>query len=83
MVKRPWKWLKRKSKKPLKRKDNAIQKEKYRLFRYKIMSPFVSLAQARFMYKNKPEMAKEWSSKTNWKKLPQKVKTKNAKKKKR
>jgi hypothetical protein len=43
--------------------------------------PFKSLAQARYMYKNKPEMAKEWSSKTNWSKLPKKVK--NAKKKKR
>lgn len=46
------------------------------------MSPFVSLQQAKWMYKNKPSMAKEWSSKTDWSKLPKKVKAKkNAKKK--
>ena len=43
--------------------------------------PFKSLKQARWMYKNKPTMAKEFSAKTNSKKLPKKVKkTKHAKK---
>ena len=43
--------------------------------------PFKSLAQARYMYKNKPQMAKEWSAKTNWSNLPKKVSKKsNAKK---
>lgn len=43
------------------------------------MSPFTSLSQAKWMYANKPEMAKEWSSKTNWKKLPAKKKAKKKK----
>jgi hypothetical protein len=45
--------------------------------------PFKSLQQAKWMYANNPTMAKEWSAKTTWSKLPKKVKTKNAKKKKR
>lgn len=36
--------------------------------------PFKSLAQSKWMFANKPEMAKEWSSKTNYKRLPKKVK---------
>lgn len=38
------------------------------------MSPFKSKAQAKWMFSNKPKMAKEWASKTNFKKLPNKVK---------
>lgn len=34
------------------------------------------------MFINKPEMAKEWASKTNFKKLPEKSKNKKEKKKK-
>ena len=38
--------------------------------------PFVSQAQRRWMYENKPEMAKEWESKTpKGAKLPQHVNT--------
>lgn len=32
--------------------------------------PFVSKAQARYMFAKHPEMAKEWASKTNFKTLP-------------
>lgn len=42
--------------------------------------PFQSKAQARWMFSNKPEMAKEWASKTDFKKLPMKVKKKKNKK---
>jgi hypothetical protein len=39
--------------------------------------PFKSKAQAKWMFKNKPKMAKEWASKTSSiKKLPNKVKKK-------
>lgn len=38
--------------------------------------PFVSEAQRRWMYKNKPEMAKEWEAVTGKKKLPKRVKKK-------
>jgi hypothetical protein len=44
------------------------------------MSPFKSLQQAKWMYSQKPQMAKEWSAKTNWAKLPKKVKAKKKKK---
>jgi len=38
------------------------------------MSPFKSKAQARFMFAKKPEMAKEWASKTkSIKSLPEKI----------
>lgn len=44
--------------------------------------PFKSKAQAKWMFINKPEMAKEWASKTkSLKKLPIKVKKKKSKKK--
>lgn len=36
--------------------------------------PFKSKAQRKWMYANKPKMAKEWSKKTKSKKLPKKVK---------
>lgn len=36
--------------------------------------PFKSKAQERFMFANHPEMAKEWASKTDQNKLPEKVK---------
>ena len=39
------------------------------------IAPFVSNAQRKWMYENKPEMAKEWQSKTpKGKKLPEHVK---------
>jgi hypothetical protein len=41
------------------------------------MTPFLSQAQRRWMYKNKPAMASEWESVTpKGKKLPQHVKKK-------
>jgi hypothetical protein len=44
------------------------------------MSPFVSKAQQKWMFKNKPEMAKEWASKTkDIKSLPYKVKKRHFK----
>ncbi len=43
--------------------------------------PFKSKKQQRWMFVNEPEMAKEWASKTNFKKLPEKAKKKNKKKK--
>lgn len=44
--------------------------------------PFKSKAQRKFMYAKHPEMAKEWEDKTpKGKKLPEKVKKKNGKKK--
>ena len=44
--------------------------------------PFVSKAQRRWMYANKPKMAKEWESKTKGKKLPEHVKGSKSKHKK-
>ena len=45
--------------------------------------PFKSKAQKKWMYANKPEMAKKWSDHTaNAKKLPEKVKSKKCKSKK-
>jgi hypothetical protein len=42
--------------------------------------PFKSKAQARFMFSQHPEMAEEWAKKTkSIKKLPEKVKSKEAK----
>jgi len=38
------------------------------------MSPFVSQNQRKWMYANKPAMAKRWSAHTPKKKLPKKVK---------
>lgn len=38
--------------------------------------PFKSEAQKKWMYANKPAMAKEWQSETPKKKLPKKVKKK-------
>ena len=39
------------------------------------MPPFRSKSQQRWMFSNKPEMAKEWAAETpNIKKLPEKVK---------
>ena len=38
------------------------------------MSPFRSIAQRKFLYANKPEMAREWERHTTKKKLPKKVK---------
>jgi len=35
--------------------------------------PFKSKAQAKWMFSNKPEMAKEWASHTNMKKTPKKA----------
>lgn len=32
--------------------------------------PFVSKKQARWLFANKPRMAKEWASKTNFSELP-------------
>jgi hypothetical protein len=43
--------------------------------------PFKSKRQQRWMFVNEPEMAKEWASKTDFKKLPEKTKKKNRKKK--
>ncbi len=44
--------------------------------------PFKSKAQQKWMYANKPEMAKEWAHETpNIKKLPKKVKKTKPKKK--
>lgn len=44
--------------------------------------PFKSKQQAKFMFSQKPEMAKEWASKTpSIKKLPNKVKSSGKKKK--
>lgn len=43
--------------------------------------PFKSKAQERWMFSQKPEMAKEWASKTNQKKLPERVKPAVKKKK--
>ena len=44
------------------------------------MSPFVSQSQRRWMYENKPAMAKEWESHTTkGRKLPEKVKHKTMK----
>ena len=46
------------------------------------MSPFKSKAQAKYMFKNKPKMAREWASKTkNIKRLPSRIKKKKGKKK--
>ena len=46
--------------------------------------PFVSQAQAKWMFANKPKMAKEWESKTpKGKKLPKHVKGNKKKTKKR
>lgn len=43
--------------------------------------PFKSQAQAKWMFSQKPKMAKEWASKTkNFKSLPKKVKKKSKKK---
>jgi hypothetical protein len=36
--------------------------------------PFSSKAQQKWMFANKPEMAKEWASKTDFKHLPERVK---------
>ena len=36
--------------------------------------PFRSLQQARWMFSQKPQMAKEWAKKTNFSKLPKRVK---------
>ncbi len=36
--------------------------------------PFKSEAQKKWMYANRPDMAKEWELKTSDKKLPEKVK---------
>ncbi len=38
--------------------------------------PFKSQAQRRWMYKNLPEMAKEWEKSTSKKKLPKRVQPK-------
>lgn len=38
--------------------------------------PFSSLAQSRWTFANKPKMAKEWASKTDYKNLPKKKKKK-------
>ena len=43
--------------------------------------PFKSKAQARWMFSQKPEMAKEWASKTDYSSLPEKVKAKKGVKK--
>jgi hypothetical protein len=43
--------------------------------------PFKSLAQAKWMYANKPQMAQEWGSKTDFKNLPAHVKVKKKAKK--
>jgi len=41
------------------------------------MSPFVSKSQRKWMYKNKPELAKKWEAHTpKNKKLPKKLKKK-------
>jgi hypothetical protein len=41
------------------------------------MMPFKSKAQAKYLFANKPEMAKEWANETpDIKKLPNKVKKK-------
>lgn len=41
----------------------------------KIMSPFKSKAQQKWMFANKPKMAKQWAKETkNIKRLPKKVK---------
>ena len=43
--------------------------------------PFKSKQQAKWMFVNDPDMAKEWASKTkDWKKLPKRVKSKKRKK---
>jgi hypothetical protein len=45
------------------------------------MSPFKSKQQAKWMFVNDPDMAKEWASKTkNWKDLPKRVRRKKRKK---
>ena len=41
--------------------------------------PFKSLAQARLLYAKKPQLAKEFASKTNFSSLPEHVKAKNKK----
>ena len=52
--------------------------------RERLKVPFKSKAQAKFLFANKPEMAKEWASETpDIKKLPKKVKKKKAKRKKK
>jgi len=35
--------------------------------------PFKSKKQSEWMFQNKPEMAKEWASKTDYSKLPEKA----------
>ena len=42
--------------------------------------PFKSKAQARWMFSQHPEMAKEWASKTNIHALPERVKPKKKEK---
>lgn len=42
--------------------------------------PFTSLAQARYMYAKKPQLAKEFASKTNFSTLPEHVSSSKNKK---
>jgi len=41
--------------------------------------PFKSLAQSKWMFANKPEMAKKWASITDYKHLPERKKKKKRK----
>lgn len=42
--------------------------------------PFKSKRQSRLFFATMPELAKEWASKTNYKKLPEKIRKKKKKK---